>query len=101
MNQEEKHDCERWAEEGSGCSICSQTHKILTVDEIKEVQERINWRINELSHFAQELKEKVEGMKAKKDGIPPRYEVSDIGNSYWEGHTAAIDDFLTLLDTNK
>jgi len=42
-----KHDCQEWADEGRGCSICSRLH--LSTKKLKEVQEHINWRILELN----------------------------------------------------
>ena len=41
------HNCKKWLEEGQGCSICSKIGR-LTKEEIKEVQEHINWKLSDL-----------------------------------------------------
>ena len=59
LQELKKHDCQRWMEEGAGCSICSRTNK-LTKEELREVQEHINWRISELNKELRETKTVLE-----------------------------------------
>lgn len=42
----EKHDCEKFIDEGMGCSICSKLH--LDLNKAKEIQDHVNWRISSL-----------------------------------------------------
>lgn len=57
MKEQEKHDCERWRDEGTGCSICRYSHS-LTLEELKEAQEHANWRITSLKEELAQEKEK-------------------------------------------
>ena len=49
-----KHDCYKWREEGMGCTICGKSG-LLSKEEIKELQEHINWRISEQNVIIAEL----------------------------------------------
>lgn len=52
-----------------------------------------------LAHRDAELVEKVSEMKAKADP-DGRFEVSDVGNEYWLGHTNALNAVISLI-TNR
>ena len=85
LQELKKHDCQRWMEEGAGCSICSRTNK-LTKEELKEVQEHINWRISELNKELQGIRERADVEKVRriiidKELIPRVME--DSGQAEW------------------
>ena len=58
------HNCQKQLEEGQGCSICSKIGR-LTKEEIKKIQEHINWKILELSK--ENIVLRTENRKLKKD----------------------------------
>jgi len=53
-----KHDCIEWREEGMGCSVCAHSH-LLTIEDIKEVQQHSNWYITSLKTENAKLKRKI------------------------------------------
>jgi len=57
----EKHDCEKWRNEGAGCSVCSKSH-LMSIEQIKEVQNFCNWKISEQGKKIEEMKEIIEDL---------------------------------------
>lgn len=54
----EKHDCEKFIDEGMGCSICSNLH--LDLNKAKEIQDHVNWRISRLESELSTANKKAE-----------------------------------------
>ncbi len=67
---EPKHDCETWQMEGMGCSICGNSYKHMTIEELKQLQEHCNGMITSLTEENEKLKSqslRVEEIKKAMD----------------------------------
>lgn len=62
-----KHNCEKWLEEGNGCTICNSILKGMTVAEIKEIQSFINWIITAQKREIAKLRDEIAYLKGEKD----------------------------------
>lgn len=74
MDEElKKHSCEKWLEEARGCSICSKIG-VMTKEEIKDIQEHINWHITSLQSALAEKDTEIERLKAELENHKNEYE---------------------------
>lgn len=62
-----KHNCEKWIEEGRGCSVCNSLH--LDIEKAKELQTYVNWQISTLAQEVNRLNMLLARENAKKTSI--------------------------------
>lgn len=68
LEEERKHNCQKWFDEGCGCSICSCTlykSPLKNKQDIRELQEHNNARIMELNNVKSQCADELEEALSK------------------------------------